>query len=306
MNYYERYCGDYGRDTPHLSMTEHGAYTLMLDAYYSSERPLPADLETLYRICRARNRMEEAAVRAVADQFFPLGADGLRRNPRVEREIIKAATRINAARANGMKRKSDRADAATLAVGKPIEQANGIPTGLPTGLPDGSANENPSATIGKSPIPHAPDTATSKPKRSRQPAAPVPLPDWMPTREWEAYDDMRRAKSGKGWTLLARQMAIEEIGKLRDAGHDPVAVLRQSIVASYPGLYPPRVALAAGKPLTALAERHASNMDILTGKVRDERTVEGVAKRVDKPAVLALPSDLREPDADDVEGLRPA
>ncbi|AYQ89318.1 DUF1376 domain-containing protein [Burkholderia gladioli] len=26
MNYYERYCGDYQRDTAHLSLTEHGAF----------------------------------------------------------------------------------------------------------------------------------------------------------------------------------------------------------------------------------------------------------------------------------------
>jgi len=54
-----------------------------------------------------------------------------------------------------------------------------------------------------------------------------------------------------------------------------------------------------------LAERRAKNMDILTGRARDERTVEGVAERVGKPALLAIPGDLREPGGDDVGGCRP-
>jgi len=54
-----------------------------------------------------------------------------------------------------------------------------------------------------------------------------------------------------------------------------------------------------------LAERRVKNMDILTGKVRDERTVEGVAERVGKPTLLAIPGDLREQGGDDVGGCRP-
>ena len=39
MNWYKRYIGDYQRDTGHLSMVEHGSYTLMLDTYYATGRP---------------------------------------------------------------------------------------------------------------------------------------------------------------------------------------------------------------------------------------------------------------------------
>lgn len=45
MNYYRRYSGDYLRDTSKLSVLEHGAYSLLLDYYYSEETPLPLDLE---------------------------------------------------------------------------------------------------------------------------------------------------------------------------------------------------------------------------------------------------------------------
>ena len=43
VNYYERHLGDYARDTAHLTMVEHGAYTLLLDRYYATESPIPAD-----------------------------------------------------------------------------------------------------------------------------------------------------------------------------------------------------------------------------------------------------------------------
>ena len=43
MNYYERHLGDYAKDAGHLSMLEHGAYSLLLDRYYTTEQPIPAD-----------------------------------------------------------------------------------------------------------------------------------------------------------------------------------------------------------------------------------------------------------------------
>lgn len=104
LNYYERYCGDYQRDTAHLSLAEHGAYTMLLDAYFSMEKPLPKDLPSLYRVCRAMTRLEQQAVKAVVEQFFRISEiDGLRHNQRADREIAKARPKIEAARMNGRK-----------------------------------------------------------------------------------------------------------------------------------------------------------------------------------------------------------
>jgi uncharacterized protein YdaU (DUF1376 family) len=68
--YYPRFPGDYQRDTSHLSLVEHGAYGQLLDFYYSGEKPLPSDRQTLYRICRAFSKLEREAVDSVAGQFF--------------------------------------------------------------------------------------------------------------------------------------------------------------------------------------------------------------------------------------------
>ncbi|WP_175689679.1 YdaU family protein [Burkholderia anthina] len=140
MNYYERYPGDYQRDTAHLSLCEHGAYTMLLDTYYSTERPLPAEYVALYRICRAMDKGEQAAVRAVADQFFPVAdCDGLRHNRRADAVIADALPRINAARVNGKKG------------GRPRKAANpeesqqkpgGKPSGFSLGIPSETHGES--------------------------------------------------------------------------------------------------------------------------------------------------------------------
>jgi uncharacterized protein YdaU (DUF1376 family) len=86
MHYYNRHIGDYAKDTGHLSLLQHGAYTVLLDWSYASERPLPDDRETVYRICHARSAQERRAVDAVVAEFFP-PTDGGRFNSRARREI---------------------------------------------------------------------------------------------------------------------------------------------------------------------------------------------------------------------------
>lgn len=93
MNYYRRYVGDYSRDTGDLSLTEHGAYTLLIDFCYATERNLPVELERLYRICFASAPHDQEAVRFVADRFFPI-IDGERRHKRIAAELDKARAAI--------------------------------------------------------------------------------------------------------------------------------------------------------------------------------------------------------------------
>jgi hypothetical protein len=70
VNFYKRYIGDYGRATGHLSLLEHGAYNLMLDHFYGSGRPLPANRKSLYRLLRAESEPERRAVDEVVLWFW--------------------------------------------------------------------------------------------------------------------------------------------------------------------------------------------------------------------------------------------
>lgn len=87
MNYYKRYLGDYARATAHLSLTEHGAYQSLLDAYYASDGALPNDEAELYRIARAMTPAERKAVDKVAGQYFAVNGDGTRHNKRADEEL---------------------------------------------------------------------------------------------------------------------------------------------------------------------------------------------------------------------------
>jgi uncharacterized protein YdaU (DUF1376 family) len=68
VNYYKRHLGDYARKTRHLSIVEHGIYTLLLDAYYDRERSI-SEAEAI-RFSGARTEEELRAVKNVLSEFF--------------------------------------------------------------------------------------------------------------------------------------------------------------------------------------------------------------------------------------------
>ena len=108
MNYYRRFMADYGAKTAALSLAEHGAYNLLLDICYSTECGLPASDDAMYRLCRAMTKIEQEAVKSVADRFFPVAEDGLRHNQRADQEIAKAQATIAKQRESGVASASKR------------------------------------------------------------------------------------------------------------------------------------------------------------------------------------------------------
>jgi uncharacterized protein YdaU (DUF1376 family) len=90
LNYYEHHLGDYLRDTAHLSMVEDGAYRRLIDLYYTREESLPANLDAVCRLVRARTEDERAAVIIILDEFFDRSDDGYR-HKRCDEELARAA-----------------------------------------------------------------------------------------------------------------------------------------------------------------------------------------------------------------------
>ena len=88
MNFFKLYIGDYQRDTAHLSVTEHGAYLLMLQHFYATEKPLPVG-KVLHRMLRAQDKAEREAIDFIAGKFWTATDDGLI-NERAAQEIAKA------------------------------------------------------------------------------------------------------------------------------------------------------------------------------------------------------------------------
>lgn len=144
VNYYERHLGDYAKQTGHLSMLQHGAYTLLLDRYYGSEKGIPA--AKVYAVAKATSKPERAAVDSVLDEFFKL-VDGLWIKNRCEEEIDRARLRVETARQNGRnggrpKKQKQKPDG--FSGGGDTEtqhEPNGLSPEKPGGLFLGSQNE---------------------------------------------------------------------------------------------------------------------------------------------------------------------
>lgn len=84
MHYYKKNIGDYHKKAGRLSMLEHGAYTLLLDACYDREQ-FPT-LEEAIDWTWARSEAEIDAVKFVLSKFFSL-EDGIYVQNRIKEEL---------------------------------------------------------------------------------------------------------------------------------------------------------------------------------------------------------------------------
>jgi uncharacterized protein YdaU (DUF1376 family) len=70
VNYYPFHIGDYASATRHLSWDEDCAYRRLLDAYYTSERPLPLEERAVCRLVLATTQEQREAVMTVLQEFW--------------------------------------------------------------------------------------------------------------------------------------------------------------------------------------------------------------------------------------------
>ena len=70
MNYYPFHIGDYASATRHLSWDEDCAYRRLLDAYYTSEKPLPLEERSICRLVLATTPEQRQAVMTVLSEFW--------------------------------------------------------------------------------------------------------------------------------------------------------------------------------------------------------------------------------------------
>lgn len=204
MNYYRHHLGDYAKDTAGLSLLEHGAYRLLLDSIYASEKPIP-NLMAAQRICGAQTKRERDAVSAVVSMFF-FETDKGYWNKRAESEIQKYKQLAESGRESG------RIGAARRWHGVPHQKNIGYPIGNPMPNPISNPIETAWGLDDKS---NNPVTSNHKPEENTPPQPPkggerkrfVP-----PTvAEVKAYCDERRNSvdpqvfvdhyTSKGWVV---------------------------------------------------------------------------------------------------------
>lgn len=145
MNHFPFHIGDYAEATGHLSFVEDSAYLRCIRKYYSTEKPLPADIKSVQRLVGARSKEELNAVETVLNEFFVLEDDGWH-NPRCDSELAIYFEKSDKAKASANARwKSSSSNANAMRThnerNAPIG-ANAIRTHMPTQC-EGNANQEP-------------------------------------------------------------------------------------------------------------------------------------------------------------------
>lgn len=101
-----------------------------------------------------------------------------------------------------------------------------------------------------------------KPKGAGRASA---LPDWLDREAWDGFVAMRQSIK-KPLTEAAVPLAIKKLADMRAAGQDPNAVLSQSVINSWQGLFPVKDESVAAKPQAA-AKAARPTSDELWGSV---------------------------------------
>ena len=162
MNFFKLYIGDYQRDTAHLSITEHGAYLLMLQHYYATEKPLPTG-KALHRMLRAQDKAEREAIDTIAAEFWTATADGLV-NGRADDEITKADAQADTNQRIAKEREARRKAARDAAREANEKSTNRATNGQPNQTPD-TRHQTPEETA-----------LAVSPREAVEPEKPQPAP----------------------------------------------------------------------------------------------------------------------------------
>jgi uncharacterized protein YdaU (DUF1376 family) len=110
MHYYKRNLGDYAKKAGRLTMLQHGAYTLLLDACYDREQ-FPT-LEEAIVWTWASTREEKEAVEFVLERFFDL-EEGRYVQNRIREELAKYRENSDTNKRIAMEREAKRREKST-------------------------------------------------------------------------------------------------------------------------------------------------------------------------------------------------
>lgn len=132
--YLPLYTGDYLRDTRACSMSEHGAYMLLLIYCWDTREPVPLDEREAAGICNARSGDELEAMRRVLNRYFVRCDDGWY-NQRLQREIERAESISHARSIAGQRGYQARVKQLPSKSLASASIPNPIPTSTPTPSP---------------------------------------------------------------------------------------------------------------------------------------------------------------------------
>lgn len=109
----------------------------------------------------------------------------------------------------------------------------------------------------------------------------ISLPPWLPQENWDAFIEMRKKTIKKPPTDFALMLVLKELYSLRDAGHDPLACLNQSIVNGWCDVYALKEKKATRQAVTDYAQNQAKlNADSIEARGLTREQIAENARKV--------------------------
>lgn len=133
MHYYKRNIGDYAKKAGRLSMLQHGAYTLLIDACYDREQ-FPTHDEAI-EWCWASSAAEIEAIEFVLSRFFTLNASGRYVQKRIEKEIDNYRARAEKNKQIAIDRETKRKESSTKRANDNTKRAQDVNEAPPNHKP---------------------------------------------------------------------------------------------------------------------------------------------------------------------------
>jgi uncharacterized protein YdaU (DUF1376 family) len=263
MNYYPHHIGDFRSGTVNMSRQSRWIYRDMMDVYYDTEKPLPEDLDVLCDMIGVETDEERRIVERLLRFKFTKSEDGYR-HERCETEIAAYHHKAAQARANGK------------GGGRPRKQSgtNEKPSGFPSGFdPEPSSNQDETGSkANQEPITNNQEPIKDIPPTPRKrgngfDASAIELPDWLDREDWQSWVADRKDRK-KPVTEEGAKRQIQQLAGYRADGHQPGAVIANSIAGGYQGLFPPRIQARASPGRQTHSQRiadwNAELRDVLT------------------------------------------
>ena len=179
MHYYKRNLGDYAKKTGRLTMLQHGAYTLLIDACYDRE-VFPTE-EQAIEWTWASSEAEVEAVKFVLSRFFSLDKEGQYVQHRILEELLHYHTNADTNKRIAIEREAKRREKSTNRV-QPVNEA---------------------------PPNHKPLTINQEPKNK---ATVVACPDGLDDSVWQDWLKIRKSKKAP-LTATAWKLFVNECDK---------------------------------------------------------------------------------------------
>lgn len=270
MNYYKRHIGDYHKKAGRLTMLEHGAYTLLIDACYDRER-FPT-FDDAVDWCWARTDDEISAVKFVLSRFFEL-ENGVYKQLRIEDEIksylvigeknaeiakareekkrLLKEARLSTERERSVHEACEKEHGAyTLEHAALLKSTETAPNHKPLTtnhkpLTTNQEKKNKSPTVQPTEVFKNGSHSVEKVKEKKIQKKEIvvlgtPLPQFIDASLWKDFCDFRVRLDSESWTQRAHDLNLKKLLALKAKGYDANEIIETTLANGWKGFFEPK------------------------------------------------------------------